>query len=166
MSKSEAERLIRTHIEEMANNREKDEALNKFGVGISSHRWRAANIHRKLYGPGIPNFEPIAIKHRRRIEEKTVQDFVEWLNAGDYLQNLAFGEKTVKISNGFHVAIEYIKRKNSIIKITRDYYRNFLDGCVDEDVDNDNSERNAVSDVDEYSDDDNDDIEGECLCIC
>ena len=100
-------------------------ALEKFGQGISSHRWRDAGLHEKKYGVGLPNTDPHKVDHRRRLEERTIQDFIEWLNSKDYLQNLAFGEKPVRIKNGLYVAIESVKRTQSISNIVREYYNDF-----------------------------------------
>ena len=80
----------------------------------------------------MPNLEAKIIRHRRRVQEKTIQDFVEWLNINDMLQNLAYGEKIVKYTNGFHVAIESVKRTKSITHIIRQYYRDFLKGRSEE----------------------------------
>ena len=115
---------------------------------ISNDIWSEAMKHRLLVGAGKVDCEEKQIRHRRHAEEKTIQDFVEWLNAADLLQNLAYGEKIVRI-NGFHVAIESVKRTTSIQNIIRKYYWQFLDG----------SEKDGAKNKDEnndYGDDAND----------
>ena len=93
---------------------------------VSNNQWRAARQHYNIYGAGLPSEVKTEVNRRRRVEEKSIQEFVEWLNANDYLQTLAYGEKVVTISNGCHVAIEPVKRTESITNIMRNYYRDFL----------------------------------------
>ena len=158
-SKEEAETLIKSTISAMSDESEKRDAMKRYGKGISNDKWTAAGMHLREHGAGIPNPESKIVHHRRRIDESTIQDFVEWLNAGDFLQNLAFGEKTVKISNGFHVAIESIKRTRSVTDIIRKYYSDFMDGSEDTDGDDmlDNMEDDIIDNENQYSDEEDDD---------
>ena len=133
------------------------EATRLIGKSISHNNWCRARQHRAIHGSGMPNLEKKVTKHRRRIEEKTIQDFVEWLNANDFLQNLAFGEKIIKYSDGFHIAIESIKRTKSLASIIKTYYRDFLDvnienatndlGIIYKNEINKDKERNEFSDI-------------------
>ena len=134
MTKADAEKMILKEIDSMPSEEEKRMALKKFGKEISSRRWRNAGLHEKNYGVGLPNTDPHQVNHRRRLEERTMQDFIEWLNAKDYLQNLAFGEKPVRIKNGLYVAIESVKRTQSISAILREYYNDFGEE-IGEDID-------------------------------
>ena len=43
-----------------------------------------------------------------------MDDFIEWLYAADLLQSLSYGHKVLKYSNGVHVAIESVKRKQKV----------------------------------------------------
>lgn len=105
-------------------------------ISISPNQWQKANQYRKLYGPGMPSIEICVINHRRKIEEKSIQEFVEWLNIKGFLQNLAFGEKIIKIKNGFHIAIESVKRTQSMKHIIHSYYQDFLNERTEECSDN------------------------------
>ena len=99
------------------------------------------------------------IHRRQRVQEKSIQDFVEWLNAVGLLQNIAFGEKVVQFNNGFHVAIESVKRTQSVQNIVRYYYRRFLVKGSDENssgeydknaTDDDNSSTSSSDDDQDY----------------
>lgn len=119
----------------------KSDAERITGRSISHDQWFQANIHRDIHEIGLPSGEDkLKINHRRHIEEQTIQEFVEWLNSNDYLQNLAYGEKVVTMSNGYHIAIESVKRTDSITNIIRNYYRDFLVARLDGEEENrDNS---------------------------
>ena len=105
------------------------------GSNISTNRWRSARQYRRQIGPAMPNLETKLVQRRRRVEEKSIQDFVEWLNMNGMLQSLAYGEKIIKYTNGFHVAIESVKRTQSVVHIIRRYYRDFLSGRAEDDAD-------------------------------
>ena len=140
---------------------------------ISNDIWNEAGKHRLLVGAGKVESEEKQIRHRRHIEETTIQDFVEWLNAADLLQNLAYGEKIVRI-NGFHVAIESVKRTTSIQNIIRKYYWRFLDSAENKDEKSD-CDDNAIpllmdrgyeSADEEDEDDDKHNNEGKTRSAC
>lgn len=148
----------------------KNDAQKLIGRSISNTQYAAARLHRRYPGPGVPCEGETGIAHQRRIKEKTIEEFVEWLNAVGLLQNLAFGEKIVKVSNGFHVAIESVKRTQSIQNIIRYYYRQFMGKRQICDDDDDNSESGNEFDddvlplpdlLDHYSDDDDDEDDGD-----
>ena len=126
----------------------KDDAERLIGKKISNNRWRDANRHKDLFGQGILNQTKKVINHRRRVEEKTLHDFIEWLNASNLLQNLAFGEKIVKYTDGFRVSIEKVQRMQSISSIIRLYYSS----CLDADGQDDGrDESNIAGEEDEDS---------------
>ena len=95
------------------------------GRNITNDQWHNAKMHSDIHGEGLPSEAKTKINHRRCIEEKTIQEFVEWLNANDFLQNFAFLEKVATMCNGFRVAIESVKRTESITNIIRNYYQDF-----------------------------------------
>ena len=105
----------------------------------------------------MPDMTNKVTKHRR-VQEKLIIDFVEWLNVNDFLQNLAFGEKIIKYTDGFHVAIESIKRTKSVTYIIKEYYRNFMNDYADkfdENVDG-NIANNVMGNDQNYESDEND----------
>ena len=71
------------------------------------------------------------------------------------LQNLAYGEKIVKYQNGFHIAVESVKRTQSVLNITRKYYREFLKGRSIENV--------IEDDLDDVECNEDPDVGGECM---
>ena len=100
------------------------------------------------------NQEEKVLKHRRRVEERSIQDFVEWLNMNEFLQSLAYGEKIIKYKNGFHLAIESVKRTKSVVQIVQSYYRDFLCGrAEDEDGNDSDKESDYSSELDSNNED-------------
>ena len=76
---------------------------------FTPREWAQARKH-AIY-PGVG--EPVKDVHffRRQLEDDTVDEFMEWLFAADLLQSLSFGHKVISYSNGYHVSIESVKRK-------------------------------------------------------
>ena len=102
------------------------EACSLIGRKITKTEWALAVKHRMYPGVGNP-VEVFFQKARRiRIADATLVNFIEWLKADDHLQNLSFGQKVVKYSNGRFVAIESVKRTDSIKNIVKSYYTKFL----------------------------------------
>jgi hypothetical protein len=117
----------------------KEDAERLIGRSISTREYTEARKHRKHPGPGAPLEGEFLKFHRQRIKERSIEEFVEWLNAAGLLQNLAFGEKIVKFHNGFHCAIESVKRTESILQIVKLYYRHFLERREDPNDDESNT---------------------------
>ena len=126
----------------------KTDMQNILGRKVTNNAYRAMLQHRRHPGPGrsLVTTHEFMIHRRQRIQEKSIQDFVEWLNAVGLLQNLAFGEKVVQFNNGFHVAIESVKRTQSVQNIVRYYYRRFLVKGSDENSSGDYYDKNATDD--------------------
>ena len=133
-------------------------AIAKIGRNITHTEWNNANKYAIFPGAG----EPPPVKFWKDYREKTSKDqlvqFMEWLRAADLLQNLSFGQKIVTYSNGLHVAIESVKRKDHVRNIVRKYYTTFLesreqfsgDGCYehiddDDEMDQDEGKRQVIS---------------------
>ena len=93
-------------------------ASSLIGRKVNTKEWALARKHR-LY-PGVGK------ARRIRVADTTLINFIEWLKAAGHLQNLSFGQKIVKYSNGRFVAIESVKRTDSIQNIVNDYYTKFL----------------------------------------
>ena len=89
------------------------------GHKFTPREWAQARKH-AIY-PGVG--EPVKDVHffRRQLENDTVDEFMEWLFAADLLQSLSFGHKVISYSNGYHVSIESVKRKQRIRQIVREY---------------------------------------------
>ena len=74
------------------------------------------------------------------------------------LQNLAFGEKIIKMKNGFHLAVESVKITETIVNIIRSYYRDFLKGQgVDKEPDNESDDEEIDEESGDESGDESDD---------
>lgn len=96
------------------------------GSNVSKYEWAKAKAHAKFPGPGHP--VPVKPKYRRkRFEDAVIQEFLEWLHSHDFLQNLSFGQKVVRLKNGVHTAIEAVKLTSSQTKIIQDYSKTFVD---------------------------------------
>ena len=87
---------------------------------ISKKEWTAARKHCKFPGPGQP-IPPKPKYFRKKLDEDVVADFLQWMHANDYIQNVAFGHKVVSYCNGVHTAIEAVKLTSNHMKIIRDY---------------------------------------------
>ena len=107
-------------------NATREEAQKALNTKITKREWSNANTHFMYPGPGEPLPEQIACIRRKRVRDDTITDFVEWLYASDLLESLSFGQKVVKFSNGFHFAIESIKRTDSFAAIIRRYARKWM----------------------------------------
>ena len=127
-------------------NATREEMESLIGESISHREWRNANIHFIYPGPGKPVPERAKRIRRKRVRDEVISEFVEWLYASDLLESLSFGQKVVKFSNGFHFAIESIKRKESYAATIRKYAEKWMAEAVsdvDVDVDVDGICRNT-----------------------
>ena len=104
----------------------RSEACSLIGRKISKKEWTLARKHRLYPGVGNPVEDFFQKARRIRVADTTLINFIEWLKADGHLQNLSFGQKIVKYSNGRFVAIESVKRTDSIKNIVNDYYTKFL----------------------------------------
>ncbi len=88
-------------------------------------------MHYVYPGPGEPVPEKATRLFRKKVRDEVVSEFIEWLYASDLLESLSFGQKVVKISNGFHFAIESMKRTDSFAAIIRKYAQMWMSETVD-----------------------------------
>ena len=96
------------------------------GDNVSKYEWAKASAHAKFPGPGHP--VPVKPKYRRkRFEDAVVEELLEWLNSHDFLQNLSFGQKVVRLENGVHTAIEAVKLTSSQKNIIQAYTNTFVE---------------------------------------
>jgi len=119
----------RQFLSMLCGNMTRKDAIEFVDRRISKKEWSAAIQHRIFPGPGEPMEKTLFIAHRQRVKEKTLIDFIEWLKADGYLQNLSFGQKVVRYFNHLYVPIESVKRTNAISKIIESYYRTFLEAA-------------------------------------
>ena len=106
---------------------ERSKAEIIIGRTIGSREWRKARRHAIFPGAGEPFEITFWKKHRKRISNDQLIQFMEWLKAAGLIQNLSFGHKIVQYHNGLHVSIESVKRTDSLRNIVNRYYSEFLD---------------------------------------
>ena len=123
----------------------RDNASQLVGRTISKREWAAARQHRLFPGIGEPLEAAFLTTHRKRVKDKTIIEFIEWLKADDFLQSMSFGQKVVRYFNHRFVAIESVKRTESILRITQSYYRRFITAAE--------AEMNILGDSEEDADD-------------
>ncbi len=120
------------------------EACRLIGRKITKNEWALAQKHRLYPGVGNPVEDFFQKARRIRVADTTLVSFIEWLKADGHLQNLSFGQKVVTYSNGRFVAIESVKRTDSIKNIVNDYYTKFLSASEEESEDEDIGEIQIV----------------------
>ena len=70
--------------------------IQMLGHNVSKYEWTKASAHAKFPGPGHP--VPVKPKYRcKQFEDVVVEEFLEWLNSHDFLQNLSFGQKVIRL---------------------------------------------------------------------
>ena len=102
------------------------EAISIVGRNISEYEWRGANRHAKYPGPGKPVAENFWKAYRKKVGDDELVQFMEWLRATNLIQSLSFGHKVISYSNGLHVAIEGVKRTDTVRNVVKKYYSAFL----------------------------------------
>ena len=138
-------------------NRAKAEMM--IGREIGKREWSKAKMHSVFPGPGEPLCKNFWVNHRQKVKDEQLIQFMEWLKAADLIQNLSFGHKIVQYHNGLHVAIESVKRTDTLKNISKKYYAQFLDTVNEaEDLDQEGQEGDEYeSDKSDYEHEDDDD---------
>lgn len=77
--------------------------------GLTKWRIDEARKHAALFGPGRPKEMPDCIR-RTRLDPVKVDHFVDFIASPNYLQDVAFGTKRLKLSNGETVEIPNVVR--------------------------------------------------------
>ena len=76
--------------------------------GVSKWRIDEARRHAAIMGPGkgveLPSL------HRSRMDPVQVDHFIDFISRPDYLQDVAFGMKKLKLENGEAIAIPNVVR--------------------------------------------------------
>ena len=152
-------------------NRLKMKELLYTGRQVSKKEWTAARKHCRFPGVGQP-VPPKPKYFRKKLNEETVADFLCWLHANDYVQNVAFGHKVVSYCNGIHTAIEAVKLTSNQRQIVREFAKEWQENdeamaTISESTsgDDDKSESESRRPVQE-EDMDILDSEGRCCHTC
>ena len=90
------------------------------GSEITKKEWTAARKHSRFPGTGYPVL-PKPKYFRKKLNDDAVAEFLSWMHANDYIQNVAFGHKVVSYCNGVHTAIEAVKLTTNQRQIIRDF---------------------------------------------
>ena len=138
---------------------------------VTKKEWTAARKHSRFPGTG----QPVISKpkyFRKKLNEETVADFLCWLHANDYVQNVAFGQKVVSYCNGVHTSIEAVKLTANQRQLVREFAKEWQENdeaiaSISESTsgDNDTSESESRRPVQE-EDMDILDSEGRCCHTC
>ena len=105
---------------------DRPKAESMIGRTVGRREWGKAKRHSIFPGAGEPFEKNFWTNHRKRISNMQLVQFMEWLKAADLIQNLSFGHKVITYHNGLHVAIESVKRTDSLKNIVNKYYSEFL----------------------------------------
>ena len=87
---------------------------------VTKKEWTAARKHCRFPGVGRPIL-PKPKYFRKKLNEDIVADFLQWMHANYFIQNVAFGHKVVSYCNGIHAAIEAVKLTANQRQIVREY---------------------------------------------
>ena len=86
--------------------------LHKMYEPITEWELRKAKLHANEKGPGVPVEKPVY--HRVRLDTVKVNHFLEFINRPYFYQDVAYGTRTIKVSNG-----EKLVMPNVIRTVTR-----------------------------------------------
>ena len=87
--------------------------------GLSKWRIDQARKHAALVGPGRPK-DPPEIR-RTRLDPVRVDHFIDFIASPHYLQDVAFGTKVLKLSNGEHMEIPNVVRTVTATRLVNLY---------------------------------------------
>ena len=83
--------------------------LQKFLPGITQYRVKIARRHKDLYSRGVPLPSEDKLSTRMRVSPSQLDHFLSFITSPHVIQDLPFGERNLKLSNG-----EIIKTPNVI----------------------------------------------------
>lgn len=84
------------------------QTISEFIPGLTKYRYSVANLHRLQYGRGVP--VPKAKTSRVRIERDKLDHFLTFITSPHIIQDLPFGEKTLRLSSGSSISIPNVVR--------------------------------------------------------
>ena len=94
-------------------------AVSGFIPGLTRYRFTLANLHRLQYGCGAP------VKHqpspRIRVDRQQLDHFLAFITSPHLVQDLPFGQKTLKLSSGQLIEIPNVIRTMIPQRIARQY---------------------------------------------
>ena len=94
-------------------------AISGFIPGLTRYRFTLANLHRLQYGRGAPvTHQP---SPRRRVDRQQLDHFLSFITSPHLVQDLPFGQKTLKLSSGKLIEIPNVIRTMIPQRIARQY---------------------------------------------
>ena len=94
-------------------------SIQEYIPGLSQYRYTVANLHRLQHGIGtpVPN-QPAA---RLRVDETQLDHFLQFITSPHIVQDLPFGEKCLRLSNGNVLEVPNVIRALIPERITSQY---------------------------------------------
>ena len=87
--------------------------------GLTQYRYSIANLHRQKYGRAVP--VPHQHAQRLRIDKQQLDHFLSFITSPHLVQDLLFGEKSLKLSNGQYVVVPNVIRALIPQRIVKQY---------------------------------------------
>lgn len=93
--------------------------ISSFIQGLTRYRYTLANLHRLQHGPGAPlTHQP---SPRIRVDQRQLDHFLSFITSPHLVQDLPFGQKTLKLSSGQLIEIPNVIRTMIPQRIARQY---------------------------------------------
>lgn len=89
--------------------------------GLTQYRYTIANLHRLQYGPAAPVPERTCPVPRLRIDKKQLDHFLAYITSPHLVQDLPFGEKSLKLSSGKVISVPNVIRTMIPQRIAKQY---------------------------------------------
>ena len=121
-------RLTKTQILSLVSDRFSQSELQQLLPGISLRQVKNARKHALEQGRGEPKTRNKIFRCRLNMEK--VRDFIEFFSRSTFLQDVAFGTKTLKLSSGERIPIPSVVRTMTASKIIYLYHEE----CREHDV--------------------------------
>ena len=89
--------------------------------GLTQYRYTMANLHRLQYGRAAP--VPVHVRHvpRLQIDKGQLDHFLAYITSPHIVQDLPFGEKTLKLSSGQVISVPNVIRTMVPQRIAKQY---------------------------------------------
>ena len=114
-------RSTKTQILSLISDRFSQSELQQLLPGISLHQVKNARKHASEQGRGEPKTGNEIFRCRLNMEK--VRDFIEFFSRSTFLQDVAFGTKTLKLSSGDRIPIPSVVRTMTTSKIIYLYHK-------------------------------------------
>ena len=94
-------------------------SIREYIPGLSQYRYTEANLHRLQHGIGTPVPNQPAV--RLLVDETQLDHFLQFITSPHIVQDLPFGEKSLRLSNGSLLEVPNVIRALRPERITRQY---------------------------------------------